>query len=188
MAHTYHSLLAICGRHATSRFATRIATGDPVQHDCALSRINRMRIECPHCAAIYDVPEERLEGRKAVRCARCGTEFVPGQEAAMPEEPPWPEPVIETEAPKPELTEEPVEAEPQPRAPLSRQGMPSISAMQRLAQSASPPPRSTAPLIAWIASLVFVALLIWAAVNWRADIMQAWPPSTRAYAALGLTR
>ncbi len=147
-----------------------------------------MRIECPHCAAVYDVPEERLQGRKAVRCARCGTEFIPAQEVATPEELRWPEPVIETAAPEEDLSEELVEAEPQRRTPLPRHEIPSISAMQRLAQSASPPPRSTAPVIAWAASLVFLALLIWAAVNWRAEIMQAWPPSTRAYAALGLTR
>ena len=42
------------------------------------------------------------------------------------------------------------------------------------------------PIAAWIASLVLLALLVDAAYIWRAQIMAAWPPSERLYAALGL--
>lgn len=64
---------------------------------------------------------------------------------------------------------------------------PSPTAMQRLVNIAEPPPRpSLWPAVAWAASLLVLALLVWAAFAWRGDIMQAWPPSTRVYAALGL--
>ena len=42
------------------------------------------------------------------------------------------------------------------------------------------------PVVAWIASLVLLAFLVGAAYAWRAQIMAAWPPSERLYAALGL--
>ncbi len=44
----------------------------------------------------------------------------------------------------------------------------------------------TAPLIAWLASLVVLAALVFAAYAWRDRIMAAWPPSERLYVALGL--
>ena len=45
---------------------------------------------------------------------------------------------------------------------------------------------SVAPLAAWGASVVLLILLAAAAYAWRAPIMEAWPPSQRLYAALGL--
>ena len=42
------------------------------------------------------------------------------------------------------------------------------------------------PITAWIVSLILLALLVDAAYIWRAQIMAAWPPSERLYAALGL--
>jgi hypothetical protein len=59
--------------------------------------------------------------------------------------------------------------------------------MERLTRAAEPPKPSVWVRVAWALSLVLVALMLWSAVNWRADIMRIWPPSTRAYAALGLT-
>ena len=43
-------------------------------------------------------------------------------------------------------------------------------------------------LLAWAASLAVLGALIWAMIAWRADVMRAWPPSERLYAALGLLR
>ncbi len=40
--------------------------------------------------------------------------------------------------------------------------------------------------MAWIISLALVGAAAAAAVAYRGPIMQAWPPSQRAYAALGL--
>ncbi|MBS1103936.1 zinc-ribbon domain-containing protein [Gluconobacter sp. Dm-62] len=31
-----------------------------------------MRIECPHCHAVFEVPEARAKGVKRLRCANCG--------------------------------------------------------------------------------------------------------------------
>ncbi len=47
---------------------------------------------------------------------------------------------------------------------------------------------STAPLVAWLASLVVLVALVFAAYTWRDRIMAAWPPSERLYAALGISR
>ena len=58
--------------------------------------------------------------------------------------------------------------------------------MERLARPVEPPRRTPWIGLAWVGSLIVVAALAWGAVNWRADVMHAWPPSTRAYAALGL--
>ena len=40
--------------------------------------------------------------------------------------------------------------------------------------------------VGWLASLVVVAALVWAAVAYRAEVQRAWPPSIRLYTALGM--
>jgi len=37
-----------------------------------------MKIVCPTCEATYEVPESVLAAKRALRCARCGNEWVPG--------------------------------------------------------------------------------------------------------------
>jgi predicted Zn finger-like uncharacterized protein len=154
-----------------------------------------MRINCPHCAAIYEVPEERLTGRKAVRCARCLAEFDPTLPGSALHEPVPPEPVSpEPVPPEPsaaidESLPERHDQPPEPRPTLSSapaDGTVAISAMQRLVQSA-PPQRSSGSLIGWVLSLLVLACILWGVFNWRTEIMKAWPPSARAYEALGLT-
>ncbi len=39
---------------------------------------------------------------------------------------------------------------------------------------------------AWVFSLVLLGAMGWSAIAWRHPIMMAWPPSQRAYAAIGL--
>jgi len=39
---------------------------------------------------------------------------------------------------------------------------------------------------AWLASIALVALLVWAVINWRPEIIAAWPPSMRLYDMFGL--
>lgn len=68
-------------------------------------------------------------------------------------------------------------------------------ALERLYAAAIPPPlprppqaprdRTLLPL-AWAATLMVLAGLAAATVIWRTDVMRAWPPSERLYAALGL--
>jgi predicted Zn finger-like uncharacterized protein len=40
--------------------------------------------------------------------------------------------------------------------------------------------------LGWLASLVLLAALAWAAISYRGEVQRAWPPSMRLYAALGL--
>lgn len=44
----------------------------------------------------------------------------------------------------------------------------------------------TAARFAWAGSMLLLVLAGWAAYTWRVPIMQAWPPSERVFAALGL--
>ena len=127
-----------------------------------------MKITCPSCAAEYNVPGTLAAGR-VVRCAKCGTEWtpVPPDGAEPPPSPPPPEP-----EPKPGL------------APLSA-AMP-----EPPARLAPPPPpaeqRQWSILAAWLGSGVVIVAALTLAFVFRAPVMQAWPPSQRVYAALGL--
>ncbi|KXV64550.1 zinc-ribbon domain-containing protein [Gluconobacter oxydans] len=48
-----------------------------------------MRIECPHCHAVFEVPEALAKGVKRLRCANCGDSWELGAPAASkPEEAP----------------------------------------------------------------------------------------------------
>jgi predicted Zn finger-like uncharacterized protein len=117
-----------------------------------------MRLVCPHCAAAYDVPPALLAGRRAIRCARCGEEWV---------EPGAPSPAAE-----------------EPRAAVAVV----MEAAVRRADPSAPPtrPDPTAIRLAWAASVLVVVLAASGAVAWRTEVMHAWPPSQRAYSAMGL--
>ncbi len=121
-----------------------------------------MRITCPNCSAIYDVPAEKMAGR-TLKCARCGHGWVPV--SATP-------PVVEAPA-SPDPLPEPAPAV----AP--------IVVPARLAPRAPAPARW--PLAAaWAATIVILVIMVLAGVLARQQIMQAWPPSERLYQALGL--
>jgi predicted Zn finger-like uncharacterized protein len=146
-----------------------------------------MRITCPNCQAVYDVPEIKLMGRRAVRCLRCGKDWTP--EISPPETSPGPHllDVSHADQAEPSPLSEPEPANPQPPIPQFRPSAHELTAMQRLARTAEPPKPSVWARVAWALSLALVILMLWSAFNWRAEIMRIWPPSTRAYAALGLT-
>jgi len=141
----------------------------------------RMLIECPNCAAGYQVPPRLLRDRsRPLRCGQCGMVFpipeppLPAEEPATfrTPEPPPPLPMVEEprRAPTP-LAEEP---RPEPMAPSD----PPAEA----AQGAS----SRGLRAAWAAS---IALLIGGgltAIIQRDAVMEAWPPAARLFAALGL--
>ena len=40
--------------------------------------------------------------------------------------------------------------------------------------------------VGWLASLVVLTALVWAAIAYRAEVQRAWPPSIRLYTALGM--
>lgn len=143
-----------------------------------------MRIACPSCDAVYEVPDAMLSAApRAVRCARCGTEWMP-----QPLPDPAPVEAVADVAPAPSRS---VRVEPklssyrtrtQPRASQADDG------------DARPAPRDDettlrrrrGALIGWALSLLLLIALAIAAVAWRTDVMAAWPPSQRVYGALGL--
>ena len=142
-----------------------------------------MRIDCPSCAAIYDVPDAKLAGRKTVRCVRCGHQWVPGPVPA-PADPPGAALAPDAPRPAPDLPDpEQAGREQAGRNPAQPAGDASRS---RLASPATPPPGRVGLRLAWAASGLVLAMALAAAFVWRAEVVRAWPPSLRVYAALGL--
>ncbi len=139
-----------------------------------------MRIACPQCGAAYELPPERLPPGRTVRCARCAVQWTPN-----PTPPPEPSPTVDPTAETPAPTIAPLFVEAAP--PAIENPIPAVMAAQPPAPAAPvPPPRRTALAAAWAATAVILALLAWLAVTRRADLIRAWPPSERAYAALNL--
>jgi len=132
-----------------------------------------MQIVCPACTAAYEVPPTLLKPGQAVRCARCGREWVPA--------PPAPE--VPMDAPveaKPAAAAAPLPPPPPPEPEL-------IPLAPRPPTARSSKSRANVVLrLAWAASVIAVLLLGWGAYAERSAIMRAWPPSIRLYAALGL--
>ncbi len=99
-----------------------------------------------------------------------------------------------TAAPEPESeeVEEPriVEPELPPASAIERtaaeEDSPALSAMARLAAHPASTAASLQLRLAWAASVVVLVLAIAAAFAWRSEIVDAWPPSGRAYALFGL--
>jgi predicted Zn finger-like uncharacterized protein len=150
-----------------------------------------MRIVCPNCSATYEVPEAILAGTpRMVRCARCGTEWLPeaaAEPAPLIPEPPSPSddsPPIPMPSPPPE-PKPGARREPKLSSYRPRSGV--IEDDERL-----PPrdyeslPSRRGALIGWVLSGVLLAAIGWSAVSFRSQVMAAWPPSERVYGALGL--
>ena len=127
-----------------------------------------MRVDCPACAASYDIPDRLLVSGRKARCARCGHDWVPVTEppadalalAADPE-PPEPE-ALPQDGPAPQMVMPPA-----------------VTAMDRLKMTAPPPPNPLHLRLGWVASISAMAALVACVLVWRDPIMRAWPPSTR---------
>jgi predicted Zn finger-like uncharacterized protein len=151
-----------------------------------------MRITCPSCDATYDVPDAMLAGGpRKVRCARCGTEWVPTPMSAAPlaleDSDPEPPPYAPLPALPPPSPDMPGRTEPRLH-PLRPRPEPVREPAFADDEDEEEPPRSggARAVLAWGLSLLVLAALALAAVQWRAQVMEAWPPSERVYAALGL--
>jgi len=144
-----------------------------------------VQITCPSCDATYEVPGPLAAGR-IVQCARCSTRWtpVPAAVAPLPAPPPVVAPVA---APviKPTLSELPP-IQPRPGASLPREPPPVFRPASRAPAFRAPASRARVAVTAWVLSLALLGAAA-AAVVYREPIMQAWPPSQRAYAAIGLT-
>jgi predicted Zn finger-like uncharacterized protein len=137
-----------------------------------------MLIECPKCAAGFQVPERLLRDRaRPLRCGQCGTVFpIPA--------PPAPEPMAlrPPEPPPAPAMEEPRSAP----APLAEELQPEPEVARDTPPEAANEASSRGLRAAWAAS---IALLIGgglAAIIKRDVVMEAWPPAARLFAALGL--
>ncbi len=150
---------------------------------------NNMQIECPACAARYDVPDEVVLPGRAMRCARCGETWAP--RAAEPE----PEPAFESEVAAgfaPEAA--PGSLDMRPSAELADEGWPEEADVTGVADGgARSSPLAAAPaggvgaalVVAWLASAAVLLAAGWAAWHFHARIEHAWRPSERLFRLFG---
>jgi predicted Zn finger-like uncharacterized protein len=136
-----------------------------------------MRIVCPSCEAAYEVRESLLRPGRATRCVQCGHQWVPVEVPTTVGTPP---PRAEPVPPSPDLP--PIiewEQEPEfsPRVP---------TALDRLSAASTPPARSWALRLAWVASIAALIALGAVLYGERAAVVALWPPSLRLYAVLGV--
>ena len=129
-----------------------------------------MRIDCPACAATYEVPDHLMKVGRAVKCARCGESWMP-----VPL------------APEPDAIEQPAwEPEPAPPAvPSVAVNAPAVSAMDRLAAHPARAAASWGLRLAWASSIAVLLAGVAGAYVWRQDVMRVGPPSIRLYGILG---
>ena len=136
-----------------------------------------MQIDCPACAAGYEVPDALLAGRRPVRCARCGHQWVP--------QAPPPPILLRADGGGTEPERASMDAPARPLVPSApRQAgplAPRVSGSGLAAASAS-----RALRLAWAGSLVLVAAALALLLVYHRPIARAWPPSLRVYGALGL--
>jgi predicted Zn finger-like uncharacterized protein len=166
------AMLAIASRSALPHHRTHLHHTLSEQPPC-------MRIVCPSCSAAYDVPDSLVTAGRTVRCARCHGDWAPV--AAVPV--PVPEPEVELAAVEPAVPAPPAVPAIDNGAMLSAARP---SAMDRLAAHPVGPPSRSRLRLAWAASLVVLILLVVGGYAWRDQIVAAWPPSARMYAAFGM--
>ncbi len=152
---------------------------------------DRMRIACPDCGAAYDVPPDRVPPGRGVRCAKCGTVWTPVATVdAEPEIAPVPErAAVADPPPLPPPDPDPPPPAPTPLVALRPVAPPAPAPPPPPPEPAAEPARGRAGvMLAWLLTFAVLGGLGWLAVTRRAEVMQAWPPSERAYALLGLAR
>ncbi|MCQ8240955.1 hypothetical protein [Rhizosaccharibacter radicis] len=165
-----------------------------------------MRMACRSCGTEYEIPEDALYRPRRLRCGVCGSEWSWAGHAALAEadagereaRPAFglnerfdPDAVPDGQAdPVPPHREPPsagTEAE--------RPGPMSAESFRRLADAsrmpASPPgglasrlAGGTGWLAAWAATVLVLAVAIWAWWHWRGWVLRQWPPSFWLYRLL----
>jgi predicted Zn finger-like uncharacterized protein len=164
-----------------------------------------MRIACASCNAAYDVPSERVPPGKGVKCARCGTIWVPveREESASREDSASLVPIAEAHeaTPQPSSPNAPVPGLAGPELLLPVLPLSAPEALRTELRANSPAPErvlsepllsehkerpARAALLAWAASVLVLLALCWAALHYRGAIVGAWPNAARAYTLIGL--
>jgi predicted Zn finger-like uncharacterized protein len=154
-----------------------------------------MRISCQVCSTVYEVPDAALAAGRSVRCAKCGHQWVPL--AAAPRGPlrqlrAGAEAGAATSARARLAAEALTDAPPLPAAPSARLAPMAPIRSASLSESDAAPETpvrrraGAAVWLGWAVSLAVWVLVVWAAYTYRAQVMEAWPPSQRLYAAVGL--
>ena len=138
---------------------------------------------------------------------RCGTEWTPQAEVPVAGQPPAEPPPV-ADRPTPPLDPRPLhppavgptDPEPPARTGRAERRLSSYRSRTEPRQlsveegDARPPPRDDettlrrrrGAVVGWLLTIVLLVALAVAAVGWRTEVMAAWPPSERVYAALGL--
>jgi predicted Zn finger-like uncharacterized protein len=145
-----------------------------------------MRIACPSCGATYEVPASRLKPGKMVRCARCGSDWLPEAEAAAAPPQPRTAPFDPTGPSDPTAPVDPT-ALPGGESEHFADGLPEITAMDRLAASPALLPSRAGLIAAWVLTVAVLAGAAAAVFGWRDTVVRAWPPSGRILATIGHT-
>lgn len=125
-----------------------------------------MRVDCPSCAANYEIPDHLLvKGRKA-RCARCGVRFVPL--AAEPE-------AIDADRAD-ERTEAVGDGATAGNVPSTNEAIATEPAVpDRLAVQSHDPRPPLALKAAWAASIILLLACGAGTVIWRDTVVRHWP-------------
>lgn len=167
-----------------------------------------MRIACPECNAVYDVPPTQLAPGRPARCARCGAVWTPV--ATEDARPPIPAAVVEPRRPTPATPAPAVLLQPgsdltvaehDPDAghlvpPLPEPGFDDVADPVQAAPPVAEPPSAEPPatrrrkgvpvLVGWVLTAAVLVVLGALAVSQGEAIVAAWPPAERAYRAVGL--
>lgn len=161
-------------------------------------------VRCAKCLREWTIGEGRVGAPHVLSAAEPmagpdSAELRPAPEESPPVREPRPFPpasVFTAQAwAEPELPAAPQPEEPLPPSPPPRPTAPPLTAARpvrrpspfaRLMAQSEGPRVGAALWASWVVSILAVLLLCWAAYAWRSDLMAAWPPSQRLYAALGL--
>ncbi len=141
-----------------------------------------MRIQCPSCETVYNVPDQTVAAGRKVQCAQCGVKWAP---APPPVLPPMPRPA-------PPVMPAPAVPPPLPATPSFPAIDPAFVISPWPVIEPAPPgswarrQRPWGLIAAWAGSLALVAAIVALAIIERGTVMNAWPPSTRLFAMLGL--
>ena len=136
-------------------------------------------------------------GPRRLRCARCAHEWTvdPAQASPPPVDPPAPAdpppfaepPPLTADAPPLWANAPPLVAAARRRAAARHAGDDDADDWDQPRTGTRDPVFDRAAAAAWTASIVLLVAVAVAAVQFRAEIMRAWPPSQRLYALFDAT-